>query len=117
MIGDALMSGIDEQCVVPICPICEKIPAFWILYKDGGGIGYDGWYWIHSDEYLKNKPSFDKLVSMKSYNGNSITLDDVTVVVCRPNDIKRDEQHKFTAESPTFQKVMKVARRLENERN
>lgn len=117
MIGDVLMSGIDEQESVPVCPLCKNTPAFWILYKDRGGLGHKGWYWLHSDEYLKKKPSFNKLVSMTSHNGSRITLDEIVVVVCRPSDIIGGIQHKFTAESPTFQKVVQVARRLERERN
>jgi len=111
------MSGVDEQESVPICPICKAMPAFWILYKDRGGRGYDGWCWLHSDEYLKEKPTLDKLVFMVSHDGRKITLDEVVVVVCRPNNIITGAQHQFTAESPIFQEVLRIARRLKCERN
>lgn len=105
------MSGIDEQNRdVPMCPICKDIPNFWILYPTMIQTGAHGWYWLHSDEYLKEDKSSDKLVSRSVPNGRHTTLDKIVNVVCLP---KRGECHSFLSKTSTFQEVMEQARRLE----
>jgi len=105
------MSGIDEQIPdVPVCPICEGRPSFWILYPTRTRTGKHGWYWLHSDEYLKNDTTSDRLVSMSVPNGRYTTLDEIVIVVCQQ---KRNKWHSFTSETSTFQEVLQQARRLE----
>ena len=104
------MSGIDEQDTdVPICPLCKERPSFWILYPTIERTGMHGWYWLHSDEYLRENPTSDKLDSM-SFEKKSTTLDEIVLVVCYS---EKDKCHEFTSEHPTFQEVLQLARRLE----
>lgn len=105
------MSGIDEQIPdVPICPICEGRPSFWILYPTTRRTGKHGWYWLHSDKYLETDSTSDKLVSMSVFDGEHTTLEEIVIVACRP---KNREWHSFTSETSTFQEVLQLARRLE----
>jgi len=107
------MSGIDEQCVVPICPMCKKIPDFWVLYADASGNAKNGWFWLNSDDYLKRYPSDIRITCMPSRSGVIPILDDV-MCVCHSTG---KQLHKFTSEDLTFQEVLCAARRFENERS
>ena len=105
------MSGIDEQIRdIPMCPKCGERPSFWILYPTIEQTGVHGWYWLHSDEYLKDDAISDKLVSRSVPNGEYTTLDEIVNVVCLP---KRGECHSFTSETSVFQEVLEQARGLE----
>jgi len=107
------MSGIDEQDGIPVCPMCESIPAFWVLYADEDGKAINGWYWLNSSVYLEKHPSDDKLICMPSHHGFLPILDDIKCICHSAGS----ELHKFTSEHVTFQKIMRVARRSKIERN
>jgi len=107
MIGDVLMSGVDEQGSIPVCPICESIPDFWVLYANVDGSAINGWYWLNSDEYLKKHPHDNKLICMPNRDKIMPTLDEI-MCVCHSSG---RELHKFISEDLTFQKVLRAARR------
>lgn len=105
------MSGIDEHIPdVPVCPTCGERPSFWILYPCKEQTGEFGFYWLHSDNYLERDPDSDKLVSMTVTGGKRTTLDEIMRVVCQQ---RRGSGHSFASEHPTFQEVLKLARKLE----
>lgn len=105
------MSGIDEQIAdVPVCPLCKERPSFWVLYPTMVRTGEHGWYWLHSDKYLKLDLDSEKLVSASMHEGKSTTLDEIMQVVCHPQG---GPSHIFTSKHPTFHEALQLARRLE----
>lgn len=103
------MSGIDEQCLdIPECPICKRMPNFWILYPTMAQDAADGWYWLFSDEYIVRNTKFSKLTSNEGFHGRRTTLDGIVCIICSDNN-----HHKFVADHSLFQKVIQCSRRLE----
>lgn len=103
------MSGIDEQNQdIPMCPICKKVPYFWILYPSMEQSSVTGWYWLFSDDYIDKHSKYPKLLSKEGYDGGETTLDDITCIVCSD-----DNNHKFVAEHLVFQEIIECSRRLE----
>jgi len=103
------MSGIDEQMRdIPMCPICENVPSFWILYSTMEQDAENGWYWLFSDAYLKRNTGYIKLTSKEGYRGGKSTLDDIVCIVCSD-----DNNHEFVADHLVFRKVIQCSRRLE----
>jgi len=103
------MSGVDEQNPnIPMCPICEGVPRFWILYSSMEQTSASGWYWLFSDDYINKNPNYIKLTSKAGYSGEKITLDDIMCIICSD-----DNNHEFVAEHSVFQKVIYCSRRLE----
>lgn len=104
------MSGIDEQEIdIPICPECRERPAFWILYQNEEARGFGGWFWLHSKTHMEQTD----MAGLEMVNGKNILLEDTKVIHCRPiSGTPSWTYHSFTPENQTFQKVMKMARRL-----
>ncbi len=102
------MSGIDEQNRhVPMCPICENVPMFWILYPTMAENSTDGWYWLFSEIYAK-RHGHTKLECKEGDYRRRPTLDDIMCIVCSD-----DNNHKFVADHSIFQKIIRCAERLE----
>ena len=103
------MSGIDEQIRdIPMCPACDNIPLFWVLYPNMEQNVKDGWYWLFSDAYIERHTEYSKLMSKESYLKRSPTLDDIVCIICGSYD-----NHEFVTDHPVFQEVLQLARRLE----
>ena len=103
------MSGIDEQIRdIPICPACENIPNFWILYPNTKQSIGDGWYWLFSDAYIERHTAYTKLMSMEGYFKRVTTLDDIVCIICGSYN-----KHEFITDHPVFQEVIQYAMRLE----
>lgn len=103
------MSGIDEQCRdIPMCPICENVPRFWILYPTMDMSSLDGWVWLFSDAYIKRNTEFTKLTFEGGFAGRQATLDGIACIVCSD-----DNSHQFVEKQLVFQKIIQRSRRLE----
>ena len=91
-----------------MCPICEDVPSFWILYPTMALNGIEGWYWLFSKAYLKKYTKYSELSCKEGLYRRKPTLDDIVCIVC-----SNDNNHEFVVEHSLFQKVMRHARRLE----
>jgi phosphomannomutase len=109
------VSGKDEKPDgnIPICSKCKERPEFWILQPDVAELGYDCWFWLHSDRAIQIDPDCNRLDFVAPHGGNIISLEKITLITCRLNV---DKSHTFTFGNKTFQEVLQYAKRFENER-
>ena len=104
------LSGKDEKPIttIPACPICGKVPEYWILDGIEASDSYIGW--LLSDQYIKEKRGTDH--SHVLINKLSKVLDFVRllqkmgVVRCPEN-----WRHKFSKDTPLFCDVKVVLER------
>jgi hypothetical protein len=106
------LSGKDEEPIrdIPICPRCGKMPTYWTLYPTMNQTAKNGWFWLHSDSFIKRNPIWKKLSPQRALNSGYPRLGNIVCVICT------DSKHVFTAEHLTFQKVLQKAKRLDGER-
>lgn len=110
------MSGRDEEPIrdIPICPSCEEKPDLWLLYPTARQIGEFGWICLASDDFIRKKAGYTKLVMKKTFMGRYTTLDNIVCVVC--SNSRNHRFHTFPSGHPVFSQVLKYARRINNER-
>ena len=106
------MSGIDEYYTqnIPICPLCERRPAFWILMSD---IYKDNWIWLYSIEYSdKCYDDGRRLEDGKALPSHfSLSLEKVDNIRCRHWEDSSKLVHHFYPKDAIFKEVMEHAMR------
>ena len=103
------MSGKDERRIfdIPICPICERKPNYWIL-TDGENDEAPSAGWILSTEYVKNSANYSKRVIIrrgKMRYGFPNFLESIKFVYCTWQ-LMRSGKHTFERGSVVFNKVL-----------
>lgn len=94
------MSGIDEQCIIPICPICGELPHNWHIKTTGGyncQRGLDAWIFPEKRlaKELLDKASQIRVPVMMSPVPNTkddllCVLDNIIEIICTTCHIRQE---------------------------
>ena len=107
------MSGKDERksAGIPVCPICEKTPVYWILKESQNLISTMGY--LLGDEYLKDARQYSKHV-LFSVEARTLDIPDflqrLQHVSCFENST-----HVFGKDSAVFHNVKAMIIRYNDE--